>query len=653
MSECQPKSAPHIPQDVRSTPEYQAVTSYFSRLFAPGTGLVHGVREIHPTSTGAIYAIGACVDELESGPNFSAYRIDAEQKLITEVRAGGQRMAVSHDGRLAAIFVGGSVEIVDLNDNSSVRKLAVVGAVEHLSWSPAGELALLVAGARADVSGVEGGFAMQVDQAGPSWLPEVGTGDAEDLWRRIWIWDGQSSDLTPVTAPPLNVWEFDWAGDDGFTAICSDHHSEAAWYSANLRTIARATGAATPRHTPADQIGKPKTSSDGSMTCFIEAVCSDRGLACGTLRLLRAGNVRTLSTENVQVTDLHWQTADRLAFAGLRGTETVIGTYDFAADKPVIVWASHDKTTGDFHPAISASADHIYAAVEGYAHAPELLRLAGQSEESLWSFAAPGGSPANDLIEVVRWKAPDGIEIEGLLIRPNAEARNLPLLADIHGGPIWSYRNRWVARYRAAGPLVARGFAVLLVNPRGSAGRGQDFARHVVGDMGGADTHDFLSGFDHLAALGIIDPTKIVLTGASYGGFMSSWLVTQDDRFAAAIPISPVTNWYSQHYTSQIPAFDAMFLNASPDVPGSRYFERSPVFQAKNVKTPTLTLTGAVDKNTPPTQALEFHNALLEAGVTSVVCTYPEAGHSLRSYPAYLDSATRVMIWAEHFTGSN
>lgn len=643
---------PVVPRDVRQTAQFKEVTDFYGALFAPGTGLVYATREVHPAPDGAVYVIGATfAKDLESGSGFNSYRIDSGQQSITQVRDGSQHMAISADGTRAAIFADNIVEIIDLADQATVAKLAVAGMVEQMAWSSAGELGLLVAGAGADVSGAEGGFAMRVEQSGPAWLPDLDTGAAEDVWRRLWVWDGKGAALAPVTAPPLNVWEFDWAGANGLMAVCSDHHGEASWYTASLRTIDRASGSATLCHTPDDQFAKPKVSPDGSATAFIEAVCSDRGIVCGTLRLFRDGSVRTLATDGVEVTDLHWQSDQRLAFAGLRGLETVIGVYDLAADAPTITWASFDLTCGDFHPAIAVAGEHVYVTVEGYAHAPELLRIDDRESESLWSFAAPGESPVQGVIEAVRWNAPDGLEIEGLLIRPDANATGLPLLVDIHGGPIWAYRNRWVARYRSAGPLVAKGFAILLVNPRGSAGRGQDFARHVVGDMGGADTHDFLSGFDHLAKLGIIDPERIVLTGSSYGGFMSSWLITQDSRFAAAVPISPVINWYSQHFTSQIPSFDEMFLDGSPYEPGERYFERSPLFHARKVRTPALILTGGRDKNTPPTQALEFHNALLLADSPSILCTYPEDGHSLRAYPAYLDSAARVMIWAEHFAG--
>lgn len=163
--------------------------------------------------------------------------------------------------------------------------------------------------------------------------------------------------------------------------------------------------------------------------------------------------------------------------------------------------------------------------------------------------------------------------------------------------------------------------------------------------MGGADTHDYLSGLDRLVADGVADPQRIAVMGGSYGGFMTSWLITQDQRFAAAIPVAPVTNWTSQHLTSNIPYFDTFCLGSDfTDRDGNHYL-RSPILHANRVKTPTLNICGALDRCTPPGQAREFHNALRESGVPSVLVTYPQEGHGIRSFPAMIDYAARVVSW--------
>src|SRR5438045_3744124 len=98
--------------------------------------------------------------------------------------------------------------------------------------------------------------------------------------------------------------------------------------------------------------------------------------------------------------------------------------------------------------------------------------------------------------------------------------------------------------------------------------------------MGGLDTQDYLSGIDHLVAAGIADPARLATYGGSYGGFMTSWLITQDSRFAAAVSVAPVTNWLSMHYTCNIPGFCAFCLDDDPANVGGRYYTRSPLLFA-------------------------------------------------------------------------
>jgi dipeptidyl aminopeptidase/acylaminoacyl peptidase len=169
--------------------------------------------------------------------------------------------------------------------------------------------------------------------------------------------------------------------------------------------------------------------------------------------------------------------------------------------------------------------------------------------------------------------------------------------------------------------------------------------------MGGADADDILSGIDALVEKGLVDPDRVAVTGTSYGGFMSAWLPTRSDRFAAAIPISPVGDWYSQHRTTQIPEFDALMLESSPWEEGGAYFARSPAFHRQVRSVPTLVMAGGIDKSTPPGQALECHFAALRSGSPSALATYPNAGHSLRGYPEYIDTAARIVWWLDTYVG--
>lgn len=140
----------------------------------------------------------------------------------------------------------------------------------------------------------------------------------------------------------------------------------------------------------------------------------------------------------------------------------------------------------------------------------------------------------------------------------------------------------------------AEGFALFKPYPRGSAGRGQAFAQHVHETWAVRDTYDYVGGLDTLVARGQDDPDRLGTSGVSYGGFMFSWLMTQTYRFAAAVPLAPVTNWMSEMYTSHIANFSPDFLNDDPHNPQGRFITRLPLHHVSKVKnTPALMVCGA------------------------------------------------------------
>ena len=126
---------------------------------------------------------------------------------------------------------------------------------------------------------------------------------------------------------------------------------------------------------------------------------------------------------------------------------------------------------------------------------------------------------------------------------------------------------------------------------------------------------------------------------------MTAWLVTCDVRFRAAVAVSPVTNWVSHHLTCNIPHFDAFCLDDRYTDREGTYFSRSPIMFAQRAQTPVLNICGALDRCTPPGQAREFHSALRQHGVESALVTYPAEGHGVRTFPAMIDYAARIVDW--------
>ncbi|MGH2594504.1 MAG: alpha/beta hydrolase family protein [Actinomycetota bacterium] len=133
------------------------------------------------------------------------------------------------------------------------------------------------------------------------------------------------------------------------------------------------------------------------------------------------------------------------------------------------------------------------------------------------------------------------------------------------------------------------------------------------------------------------------------GGFLSCWLPVRDQRFKAAVAISPVTDWTSQHFNSNIGHWDSDFLKDRPEHPGGEYHARSPVLFADRVTTPTLLTAGRNDRCTPAGQAIEFYRALRWRGIETEVVIYPEEGHGVVNFPALIDVMTRTVAWFERF----
>ena len=255
------------------------------------------------------------------------------------------------------------------------------------------------------------------------------------------------------------------------------------------------------------------------------------------------------------------------------------------------------------------------------------------------------------IMHPITWKGADDLEIQGLLHLPkHIASKKVPLIVSVHGGP--TYANLNVSAGASMTTFLNfRGYAVFRPNPRGSAGRGQAFAEAVMGDMGGADAQDILSGIKAVCDRHpCIDAEKIGVIGGSYGGFMASLLPTLSPIFKASVSMAAVNDWHSFHTTTNIPSFDKLFLDEDPySVKGGRYLARSPVMNAGKYKTPILHTAGMEDACVPQSQAVQSHKACLEKGVESAIVLYPGEGHGVRAFPAVIDLFVRSTAWFDKF----
>jgi dipeptidyl aminopeptidase/acylaminoacyl peptidase len=251
--------------------------------------------------------------------------------------------------------------------------------------------------------------------------------------------------------------------------------------------------------------------------------------------------------------------------------------------------------------------------------------------------------------EIVRYRSFDGKEIEAALLKPATykQGSRVPFIVLVHGGPSGLFTDRFHAWSQL---LVARGFAVLLPNIRGSLGYGHDFLIINRYDWGGGDWKDVMAGVDYAIGLGIADPQRLGIGGWSYGGYMAAWAVTQTDRFKASVSGAPMTDLASEFGTESpgVNIGDTWALG-TPYENLDLFVSRSPVTFVKRVKTPTLLLNGEEDTTDPIGQCQQFYRGLRRYNVETEFVMYPRMGHGPSEEKHQLDVLNRMIAWFEKY----
>lgn len=255
--------------------------------------------------------------------------------------------------------------------------------------------------------------------------------------------------------------------------------------------------------------------------------------------------------------------------------------------------------------------------------------------------------------EVVQWKSSDGMEMDGVLLRPvGYEAgKRYPLITSVHGGPAGAWTENFAAGWGSPGQVAAgQGFAIFYPNPRGSSAYGEKFLRANIRDWGAGDYRDIQTGIDALIARGIADSSKLAQTGWSYGGYMTAWTLTQTNRFKAVVVGAGLTDMYSMYATNDIPRALDGYFGAEPWNDTTEYRKRSAMTYIKNARTPTLILHGQVDLRVPVGQAQELYTGLRKNNVPVQLVFYPREPHGLQEPRHQLDKMKRENEWIRRWT---
>ena len=255
--------------------------------------------------------------------------------------------------------------------------------------------------------------------------------------------------------------------------------------------------------------------------------------------------------------------------------------------------------------------------------------------------------------ELITWISKDGLEIEGLLTYPTKynKRKKYPLALIIHGGPAGVFSQSFTGNpgiYNIE-YFASNGYAVLRPNPRGSTGYGKDFRFANFKDWGFGDYEDIMSGVDKAIDMGIADPQRLAVMGWSYGGYMTSFVVTRTERFKAASMGAGLPNLISMTTTTDIPDYLVAHMGGEFWEDYETYEKHSAIYRINNVKTPTQVIHGANDLRVPFTQGQEFYVALKRKGVSTEMVVYPRTPHGPREPKLLMDVSPRIMAWLDKF----
>ena len=251
--------------------------------------------------------------------------------------------------------------------------------------------------------------------------------------------------------------------------------------------------------------------------------------------------------------------------------------------------------------------------------------------------------------EEITYASFDGTQIQGWLMKPPfcASDRKCPLILSVHGGPHGMYGWSFNSAFQV---YAARGYGMLYLNPRGSSGYGQKFSDGTINEWGGGDYRDLMIGVDEvLRKNSWIDGERLGVTGGSYGGFMTNWIITQTPRFKGAVASASVSNLISFYATSLYQDLIHAEFGGFPWDNFDLLWQWSPLRYVRQVQTPTLFIHGENDNDVHITQAEEMYMALKRRGVETALVRYPREGHGLREPRHRVDALERTLYWFDRF----
>ncbi|MBI4906362.1 MAG: S9 family peptidase [Acidobacteria bacterium] len=458
--------------------------------------------------------------------------------------------------------------------------------------------------------------------------------------------------LTKGTA--YTVTGFQWAPDSTRIAFSATRNPDLTQsHTSDIWVLTVADGTAKKIVDQPYSDNDPKWSPDGAQIVFSSAMGKAVSHANRRLAVVSAngGAVRSITDgfdENPSLVE--WR-KDGVYFSGLQKTASHLFRVDAASGKITRVTPAQSLLPGGFSFTADGETMAFSAASPTTLSEIYVSPVARFAARKLTDFTAAVSDLVLGTREVISWKSKDGALIEGILIKP-AEfdaSKKYPLLCIIHGGPTGIDRPALLdARYYPSDIWAARGAVILKVNYRGSAGYGEKFRQLNVRNLGVGDAWDVISGVDHLIAQGFVDAKRVGCMGWSQGGYISAFLTTSSDRFAAISVGAGISNWATYYYNTDITQFTINYLGADPAKDPEIYRKTSPMTHVLQAKTPTLIQHGELDRRVPIANAYELRQGLENRGVPVEMIVYKGYGHGITKPKSMRAVMNHNLAWFNH-----
>nr|ADC35915.1 peptidase S9 prolyl oligopeptidase [uncultured bacterium 59] len=620
------------------------------------------------------------VDDLMALRSIVDVKISPDGERVAYVVSTPSLPRNEHD---AALFVVRASGGTPLRIGETLRILNTPLPAPRLRWSPDGATisVLAFAGERPQVFGVPaaGGAPRALTTApegvsGFEWSPDGGTlayltrdpmsaeearqrqdksfvihVDAPDRPTRIGVQPIGGGAPRLLTPPAQYVESFTWSPDGREIAYAAAPVTGfMAQYSTRLYAVSAAGGA--PR-TIVDRPGMnsfPQYSPDGTLIAFVSSNSKVSIMAPRGLNVVPAGGggatlIRAFGLGDAWVSDLTWARDSTSVY--LLASDGTYGSGVHMFDQPIVrVWVDNGRTeavvagrTANYSLSLSRNGVRLaYRSVEARTMGDvSVLDTTNGRHVTLTDVNPELRSLALGELKPIRWRSFDGMEVWGLLLTPPNVSRKVPTIVYCHGGPgggiTWGLFPQFMHVVSQVDPypveaLASAGFAVFMPMPRGGAGYGEKGQRSIVKAWGEADYQDIMTGVDQLVRDGIADPDRLGVMGASYGGYMTDWIVTQTGRFKAASTAASISDLNDLYYLSDGPDVMVEYFG-KPWEARELYAAHSAINFADKVTTPLLIQHGERDNRVPIASATRYYRALKALGKTVEFDIYPRASH--------------------------